>query len=109
MTDLTNIVERLREESTQLHITAWARKDGGQDCSIAASLAEEAADALVASMKREAALIEALKPFAEAADLLEPGEKDAWSIWEHPVALDIRLSDLRAARALTTKQEQDNG
>lgn len=38
------IVERLREEALALQQTAWSRMDGGQQCSLNASLAEEAAD-----------------------------------------------------------------
>jgi hypothetical protein len=50
------LVARLREEAQQLQFVAWSRTDGGQDCSISAALAEEAATALEAKDRRIAEL-----------------------------------------------------
>lgn len=45
---LRQLMERLREEALSLHRGAWSRPDGGQDCTIAGQLADEAADAIEA-------------------------------------------------------------
>lgn len=41
---MNGLVKRLREESLALQSAAWRRRDGGQDCSLSATLADEAAD-----------------------------------------------------------------
>lgn len=41
---MSELVERLRERALELHGAAWSRLDGGQDCTISAALAEQAAD-----------------------------------------------------------------
>lgn len=46
MTDYTDLVARLRDTSTEKQSEAWRRIDGGQDLSIGAMLADEAADAI---------------------------------------------------------------
>lgn len=43
---LLALAARLADESVDLYRNAWARTDGGQDCSIAGILADEAAATL---------------------------------------------------------------
>lgn len=45
---MDELIARLREESAALQKTAWSRMDGGQECSLSANLADEAATALEA-------------------------------------------------------------
>lgn len=51
-----DVVERLREVATEKRQEAWSRIDGGQDLSIGADLAEEAAAAIEARDSRIAEL-----------------------------------------------------
>ncbi len=41
---MRDLVQRLRDEATALQRAAWSRTDGGQDHSLAAAIADEAAD-----------------------------------------------------------------
>lgn len=54
--------------------------------------------ALESQANRIAELEAALKPFAEAAEELTDKDQDIWDIWEHHVAQDITVADLRKAR-----------
>ena len=45
---MSDLVERLREEALEAHKEAWRRRDGGQEYSMGAMLAEEAADRIEA-------------------------------------------------------------
>jgi hypothetical protein len=58
MTD--TLVERLEERALELHSTAWGRMDGGQECTISATLAEEAAKRIAALQRSNAEKDEAL-------------------------------------------------
>ncbi len=46
--ELLALVERLRDESLALQRAAWSRVDGGQECSLSATLADEAANQIEA-------------------------------------------------------------
>jgi hypothetical protein len=56
-----DLVKRLREVSLEKHQEAWARSDGGQDLTIGAMLADEAADRI---QELEAKLAKAVEKFA---------------------------------------------
>lgn len=43
-----SLVDRLRDESLALQKHAWSRMDGGQECSLSANLADEAANVITA-------------------------------------------------------------
>lgn len=64
---MSGIVERLREVAMEKHQAAWGRIDGGQDLSIGAMLADEAADEIerLQAELREARL--ALEQIANSA------------------------------------------
>lgn len=49
---------------------------------------------------REEEMIEALRPFAEAADDLDEKHHDSTDIWEAPAAMSIKAGHLRRAAAL---------
>ncbi len=66
---LREIIERLRALAKK-----WGQGEGAQDGRLA--IADEAADALASIRAERDAAVEALKPFAEAADLIPPGEED---------------------------------
>lgn len=42
--DTTEVAKELRERALEMHAAAWSRPDGGQECTIAASLCDAAAD-----------------------------------------------------------------
>lgn len=64
------LVRRLRETAEEKHGEAWRRIDGGQDLSIGAMLADEAADR-IAELEAERDRAEALlKEAVEAAEFL---------------------------------------
>lgn len=75
---MIDLVERLREEATELLGAAWRRPDGGVDQCLSATLANEAADLIEE-------LYEALQSLVG---------KDPLEIWDH---------DVRAARAILAK------
>jgi hypothetical protein len=58
-----DLVKRLREVSLEKHQEAWARSDGGQDLTIGAMLADEAADRI---QELEAKLAKAVELVEEA-------------------------------------------
>lgn len=47
MSEYTDLIERLCEESRSKQSIAWNRMDGGQECSFTANLADESAAAIV--------------------------------------------------------------
>lgn len=55
-------------------------------------------DAIDAAHKRIATLEMALEPFVQAAEDADEIYPDARDIWEHHVAMNITIGDLRAAR-----------
>ena len=65
-----DLVKRLREVSLEKHQEAWARSDGGQDLTIGAMLADEAADRIE---ELEAKLAKAVV-FAEIVERTGHGE-----------------------------------
>jgi hypothetical protein len=56
-----DLVKRLREVSLEKHQEAWARSDGGQDLTIGAMLADEAADRIQELEANLAKAVEALQ------------------------------------------------
>ena len=69
------------------------------------NLHDESADALQAKDARIAALVAALKPFADAAEDLDDTDADRYAIWEHGASMNITIGDLRAARAAVGETE----
>ena len=60
------------------------------------------ARALITRQQEDLAkLREALKPFKDAFDgcVDDETDRDEWEIWEHPSAMNIKIADLRRARA----------
>lgn len=54
----------------------------------------------LAQLVREAGLVEALKPFADAAENLEDWQNDAQEMWEDPTSMQVTVGDFRRARAV---------
>jgi len=52
-------------------------------------------------------LIEALRPFVEAANCLDGDEPDRMEIWEHSAAMEIEARHLLKARAVLAKEADD--
>jgi hypothetical protein len=50
--------------------------------------------------------LEALKPFAQAADDLDESDRDEAHLWEHPAAMNITVGNLRRAAALVKRGEE---
>ena len=94
---MSDLVERLREEALEAHKEAWRRRDGGQEYTMGAILAEEAAD-------RIEALEAALRPFCFFGD--EPDTtQEAWEIRYRDRFKDwIDFEDIEAARAVMGPQ-----
>jgi hypothetical protein len=74
--DIDGLIERLREEGLTLQQVAWSRLDGGQECSISAALADEAASQLEALKPMIAERERLLAALDWAADS-DPGLVDA--------------------------------
>ena len=68
--DTSELVARLREEALALHQTAWADISGGQQTTMSATLADEAADELVNAYRIIGEMREALEQVRD----LEPRE-----------------------------------
>jgi hypothetical protein len=43
--------------------------------------------------------MEALEPFANAAESIDETDKDGWNMWEHSASLDVTVADFRKARS----------
>ena len=59
------------------------------------------------AFRREEELIEALRPFVEAADDLDEKHHDSTDIWEAPAAMSINAGHLRRAAALLQGKQPD--
>lgn len=64
-------------------------------------MADDADERRRCAEARAARAEEALRPFADAAVDLDETDKDDWHLWEHPAALDVKVADLRRAKAAT--------
>lgn len=90
---MSDIVERLREVAMEKHQAAWGRIDGGQDLSIGAMLADEAAD----EIERLQAELRAARELLDHIDAQLPSWLDAMSDWE--LGGDMALESMDGARA----------
>ena len=66
-----------------------------EDITEAASEILKAARTILRLRAENEKLRAALKPFADAADDIEHGDKDSYNLWEHPAAMWITIGDLR--------------
>lgn len=92
MTHDKQLIERLNEESLQLRQLAWGRMDGGQECSISASLADEAAQRLSTLTAEIEELRELLERWLRLADSGHFRDAAELSLSAHPVADDTRAT-----------------
>ncbi|ABF71319.1 p065 [Rhizobium phage 16-3] len=100
--DRKDLVERLREEAFALQQTAWRRLDGGQQCSLNAGLAHEAADELARLRRELEEARKALEPFAaavEKADASAAAMGFSPSFDAYAPEWSFTFGQLRAARA----------
>ena len=108
MTDYTDLIARLRVQYGNKHALEAADALEAQDVKIKHLLSEldyvtrqrRYGDARIAELEA------ALKPFADAADDLNEID-DAFlksDVWGHPVAMNITINDLRAARSALEKK-----
>jgi rhodanese-related sulfurtransferase len=64
-------------------------------------MSDEDSDALIRK------LLAALKPFADAAEVLDETDRDEWEAWEHPVAMNVKIGDFRKAQAVMKGASDD--
>lgn len=68
---MSDLVERLREKALEADKEAWRRRDGGQEYSMGAMLADEAADRIEALEAENARLRERLQAIIDWSDLAQ--------------------------------------
>lgn len=56
-----------------------------------------------------ASALEALRPFSDAANGLDPKDDDHWLMWEHPQANEVNVGDFRRAAAELAKHKKETG
>lgn len=93
---MDDLVERLREISQEKQQEAWGRADGGQDLSIGAMLADEAADEITA-----------LRARLEAVEKERDECRTLWSNAIDQCEVEYARAE-RAEAALATAKEDEN-
>lgn len=96
--DTTEVAKELRERALEMHAAAWSRPDGGQECTIGASLCDAAAD----EIERLTAENERMR-----ADL-DQGAKDYCDLMEHRGRQHVQIAKLEAALRPFVKYVHDD-
>ncbi len=79
---------------------------GGQYIS---DVTAKAAERLAALVEERDRLLEAIQPFADAAENIDADEPDRREMWEHPASMTLVVSDFRRALDARAQFKQDKG